>query len=68
MSNKIIRLPDVMQETGLSRSTIYLRMSKGDFPLSISLGDRAVGWLQAEVNQWLEQRISASRTAGVEHA
>ncbi|MBF4438472.1 AlpA family phage regulatory protein, partial [Vibrio anguillarum] len=41
---------------------------KGDFPLSISLGDRAVGWLQAEVNQWLEQRISASRTAGVEHA
>lgn len=68
MSNKIIRLPEVIQETGLSRSTIYLRMSKGDFPKSISLGDRAVGWLQEEVNQWLEQRIAASRNSGVEHA
>ncbi|EGQ8607183.1 helix-turn-helix transcriptional regulator [Vibrio parahaemolyticus] len=67
MSNKIIRLPEVIKETGLSRSTIYLRMSKGDFPQSISLGDRAVGWLQGEVNQWLEQRISASRNSGVEH-
>ncbi|EPW7004599.1 AlpA family transcriptional regulator [Vibrio parahaemolyticus] len=67
MSNKIIRLPEVMKETGLSRSTIYLRMSKSDFPQSISLGDRAVGWLQGEVNQWLEQRISASRNSGVEH-
>lgn len=68
MSNKIIRLPEVIQETGLSRSIIYLRMSKGDFPQSISLGDRAVGWLQKEVNQWLEQRIVASRNSGVEHA
>ncbi len=67
MSNKIIRLPEVIKETGLSRSTIYLRMSKGDFPQSISLGDRAVGWLQGEVNQWLEQRISARRNSGVEH-
>ncbi|MGY6404615.1 helix-turn-helix transcriptional regulator [Vibrio parahaemolyticus] len=67
MSNKIIRLPEVIKETGLSRSTIYLRMSKGDFPQSISLGDRAVGWLQGEVNQCLEQRISASRNSGVEH-
>ncbi|EKO3415606.1 helix-turn-helix transcriptional regulator [Vibrio fluvialis] len=68
MSNKIIRLPDVMQETGLSRSTIYLRMSKGEFPQSISLGDRAVGWIQEEVELWLEQRIAVSRNAGVEHA
>lgn len=68
MSNKIIRLPEVIQETGLSRSTIYLRMSKGDFTKSISLGDRAVGWLQEEVNQWLEQKIAASRNSGVEHA
>lgn len=44
MLNKIIRLPEVVKITGLSRSTIYLRMSKGDFPQSISLGERAVGW------------------------
>ncbi|MCG9661065.1 helix-turn-helix transcriptional regulator [Vibrio mediterranei] len=68
MSNQIIRLPQVIEQTGLSRSTIYLRMSKGDFPQSISLGDRAVGWLQVEVYQWLEQRISVSRSFGVNHA
>ncbi len=68
MSNKIIRLPQVIQETGLSRSTIYSLMSKGDFPQSISLGERAVGWLQEEVEQWREQRIYASRNVGVEHA
>ncbi len=68
MSNQIIRLPEVIQATGLSRSTIYLRMSKGEFPKSISLGERAIGWVQGEVEQWVEQRISASRNSGVEHA
>jgi prophage regulatory protein len=61
MSNKIIRLPAVKDQTGLSRSSIYLRMSKGTFPQSISLGDRAIGWLEEDINQWLEQCISASK-------
>ena len=64
MSNKIIRLPVVKDKTGLSRSSIYLRMSKGDFPQSISLGDRAIGWLETDVEQWLEEKISASRSEG----
>jgi len=68
MSYKIMRLPEVIKETGLSRSTIYLRMSKGDFPQSISLGERAVGWVQAEVEQWLEQKVLASRAFGGDHA
>lgn len=68
MPIQIMRLPEVIKGTGLSRSTIYLRMSKGDFPKSISLGDRAVGWLQEEVNQWLEERVAVSRNTGVEHA
>lgn len=64
MSKTISRLPEVLQSTGLSRSTIYLRMSQGDFPQSISLGGRAIGWIQEEVNQWIEERISASRSTG----
>jgi prophage regulatory protein len=48
----ILRLPDVKRSTGLSRSTIYLRISQGTFPKPVSLGGRAVGWLQAEVQQW----------------
>jgi len=51
MSNKIIRLPAVIEKTGLSRSSIYLRMSKEGFPQSISLGGRAVGWLEEDINQ-----------------
>lgn len=63
MFNKIIRLPEVKSRTGLSRSSIYLRISKGNFPASISLGDRAVGWLEADVEQWLEERINTSKVA-----
>jgi prophage regulatory protein len=62
MSNKINRLPVVIDKTGLSRSSIYLRMSKGEFPKSISLGDRAIGWLESDVEQWLEDKIEASKS------
>jgi prophage regulatory protein len=58
----ILRLPDVKRSTGLSRSTIYLRITQGTFPKPVSLGGRAVGWLEAEVQQWLQRRIEASRS------
>lgn len=61
MSNRINRLPEVKNKTGLSRSTIYLRMSKKEFPQSISLGGRAIGWLEEDINQWLEQCIAESK-------
>ena len=61
MEQMILRLPKVKAITGLSRSTIYLRMSEGTFPIHISLGARAVGWLKSEVSDWMEQRILESR-------
>ncbi len=61
MTHNILRLPAVKARTGLSRSTIYLRISKGSFPASVSLGDRAVGWIEAEIQGWLEDRIQVSR-------
>ncbi len=60
MVTNILRLPAVKTRTGLSRSTIYLRMSKGNFPASISLGGRAVGWLESEINGWIAHQIEAS--------
>ena len=63
MFNKIIRLPEVKTRTGLSTSTIYLHMTKGIFPKAISLGERAVGWLEADIDQWLDDRIAASKVA-----
>ncbi len=61
MTKSILRLPQVMARTGLSRSTIYLRISQGRFPRPISLGPRAVGWIKEEIDQWLEEQIMASR-------
>jgi len=61
MSIKFIRLPEVKNKTGLSRSSIYLRMSNGEFPQSISLGSRAIGWLESDINEWLEQCIATSK-------
>lgn len=62
---KIIRLPEVKELTGLSRSTIYSRMAEKSFPSSISLGDRAVGWIESEIEEWIESRISLSRNSQI---
>ena len=61
MATTILRLPTVISRTGLSRSTIYLRVSQGAFPMQVSLGGRAVGWIETEIQSWLEERIAASR-------
>lgn len=63
MVSKIQRLPEVKSLTGLSRSTIYLRMSEGRFPKPISLGGRAVGWLEEEIQTWIQERIEESRSS-----
>ena len=62
MSDKtILRLAEVRTRTGLSRSSIYGKMSSGDFPFSIKLGPRAVGWDADEINDWIIKRIEDSR-------
>lgn len=61
MTHTILRLPEVIKRTGLSRSSIYLRISNGEFPKTISLGDRAVGWLESEIDEWLAEKVEASR-------
>ena len=54
MSTCILRLPSVKSRTGLSRSTIYLKISQGSFPKPVSLGARAVGWLESQIDDWLD--------------
>jgi prophage regulatory protein len=61
MANVILRLPAVKARTGLSRSTIYLRVSEGRFPRPVSLGTRAVGWLESDLEAWLSSVIEQSR-------
>ncbi len=61
MENTILRLSTVKKCTGLSRSTIYLRIAQGNFPKQISLGGRAVGWIKSEIETWLANQITESR-------
>ncbi len=58
---RFLRLPDVLERTGLSRSTIYVRLAEGRFPQPVALGGRAVGWIEAEVDEWVRDRIAESR-------
>jgi prophage regulatory protein len=56
----ILRLTAVKMRTGLSRSSIYSWIAKGQFPAQVSLGARAVGWVESEVDEWLSRRIVES--------
>jgi len=59
----ILRRQQVQARTGLSRSTIYAYVAKGEFPSPVSLGARAVGWIETEIDAWLATRIENSRKA-----
>jgi prophage regulatory protein len=54
---RIIRLKQVIDSTGLARSTIYKYIAEGTFPKPVSLGDRCVGWVESEVQEWILARI-----------
>lgn len=60
---RILRRPDVEAMTGLSRACIYERMRDGSFPQAVPLGGRAVGWLESEVQAWIEQRLAERAAA-----
>lgn len=55
-NDRMLRLPEVMKMTGLSRSTIYNQMNKGNFPQSITLSERSVGWQSSQIHEWLSRR------------
>ncbi len=65
MAQTILRLPEAKARTGLSRSTIYLRMSEGAFPEPIALGVRRVGWIESEIDAWIAQRDRAKPPGAV---
>lgn len=65
MPMTILRLPSVKTECGLSRSTIYLRISQGLWTKPISLGGRSVGWPASEVNTLNAARIAEKSDAEV---
>lgn len=63
---RIIRLPTVQDKTGLKHSEIYARIALGTFPRQVPLGPKAVGWLEHEIDAWIEERAAAR--GGAQHA
>jgi prophage regulatory protein len=61
MSERFLRLAKVQRRIPYSRSSIYLKVSRGEFPPPIDLGARAVAWLESDVDEWIESRIAKSR-------
>ncbi len=60
MSNRILRLKEVQRMTGLSRSTIYAEIAKGNFPKQVKLtGARSAGWQESAITRWIESRQQA---------
>lgn len=55
---KILRLAQVLEMTGLSRATLYRYVKNRQFPAQIKLGERAAGWVESEVTDWLTGRIN----------
>ena len=60
---RIIRRPRVREITGLGDSSLYERMAAGTFPRPVPLGGRAVGWIESEVEEWIDARIAEREAA-----
>ncbi|MEZ9714365.1 helix-turn-helix transcriptional regulator [Vibrio cyclitrophicus] len=57
VTTRLIRLNEVLVMTGLSRSGMYRSIEKQQFPSQVSIGDRAVAWVESEVQDWVHQRV-----------
>ena len=61
LQHKLLRLPEVKSTTGLSKSSIYARISEGTFPKQIPLGTRLVVWVESDIQKWISEQISKAK-------
>ena len=59
-----MRLPKVLEATGLSKTAVYARARRGEFPSPVSIGPRTSAWVEEEVQEWIARRIAAARVPG----
>lgn len=62
-TTRLIRLPEVLHKTGYKKLWIYRLISKNGFPKPIKLGARSEAFIEIEVDEWISDTISNSRTA-----
>lgn len=61
---RLLRWKDVQPRVGICRSQAHAMIQEGNFPAPVKLGSRASAWVESEINDWIESRISASRNNG----
>jgi prophage regulatory protein len=62
MAKRVLRLRSTLDKSGLSRSALFALQKEGAFPKSVKLGGtRAVGWLESEVDEWIDRTFAAPR-------
>lgn len=62
MSERLIRLPEVLQRTGISKSEIYRRIRTGAFPRARRLSHRVAVWPESEIDVWISDAVDKERT------
>jgi prophage regulatory protein len=60
--NRILREHEVLNRTGLSRSTRWRLIQRKEFPTPVNLSDHAIGWKESDIEAWIEARIRAGST------
>ena len=58
---RLIKLPEVSRLTGVPPSSVYWRVSRGEFPRPIKIGERASAWNSDEVENWIATKIEAAK-------
>jgi len=56
-----LRMKDVQKRTGLPRSSIYAEIKKNNFPSPVNLGIRRIGWIESEIDEWVQKIVKESR-------
>lgn len=56
---RVLKIKEVLNKTGLGKTTLYALVKQSQFPQPISLGLRAVGWLDSEIDSWIQAKIDA---------
>lgn len=57
--SRLIRMKKVLEMTGLGKTSVYDLLNAGNFPKSVPISERSVAWVEAEVQQWIDDRIAA---------
>ncbi|ELQ6046423.1 MULTISPECIES: helix-turn-helix transcriptional regulator [Enterobacteriaceae] len=57
LNNRLLRIADVINLTGLPKSTIYLKVKNNQFPSQVKIGSRAVAWVENEIQEWIKNNI-----------